>query len=163
MKAFFFLFLFSTLIVAQEYIIMEDENSEEILLVGTCTVEVFQDSNYAWWYNHEYNNYKVDTNTVLNFVKEISDKKIKIVLGTWCSDSKREVPRFIKILDSINFPSSQLEIIGVDRSKKGIANEVDDLDIEFVPTIIVYENDEEIGRIIESPYESLEIDLIEMF
>jgi len=44
----------------------------------------------------------------------------------------------------------------------GLADEVDDVDIHFVPTIIFYMNDEEVGRIVEMPYESLEKDMLEI-
>ncbi|MCB9249007.1 MAG: hypothetical protein H6613_10930 [Ignavibacteriales bacterium] len=55
-----------------------------------------------------------------------------------------------------------MELINVDRNKEGLENEVNGLDIELVPTIIVYDKGEEIGRIIESPMETLEEDLVEI-
>jgi thiol-disulfide isomerase/thioredoxin len=81
-------------------------------------------------------------------------------MGTWCSDSRREVPRMLKVLDIIGFPKENLSIINVDRNKKGIADEADDLNIELVPTFILYEDEKEIGRIIETPEETLEKDLV---
>ncbi len=80
-------------------------------------------------------------------------------MGTWCSDSRREVPRFYKILDELNYPEEKVELINVDRNKVGIENSVDSLNIELVPTFIIYSKGEEIGRIIETPKESLEKDL----
>ena len=92
--------------------------------------------------------------------QEWPSKVIKIVLGTWCIDSRREVPRFVKILDFIEFPSDKILFINVDEEKKGLSDEVQGLEINFVPTFIVYENGKEIGRIIETPFMSLEEDLI---
>ena len=40
--------------------------------------------------------------------------------------------------------------------------EVEGLDINFVPTFIFYKAGEEIGRIIEMPYETLEKDMLEL-
>ena len=36
-------------------------------------------------------------------------------MGTWCDDSKRVVPRFIKILESVNFPMENLKIVAVNK------------------------------------------------
>ena len=88
---------------------------------------------------------------------------ITVVLGTWCSDSQREVPRLYSILDYLGFPEKNLELICVDRKKDAAGTEVMDLSIELVPTIIIYIGEEEIGRIIESPVESLEEDLVKIF
>jgi hypothetical protein len=41
-------------------------------------------------------------------------------------------------------------------------DEIDDLKIEFVPTFIFFKNDVEIGRIVEAPTESLEIDMVKI-
>jgi thiol-disulfide isomerase/thioredoxin len=83
------------------------------------------------------------------------------VLGTWCPDSRREVPRFMRILDSLEYPKEQLKIICVDRKKQALNNETDSLNIVYVPTIIFYTKEGvEVGRIIEHPKgETLEEDL----
>jgi len=44
-------------------------------------------------------------------------------------------------------------------TKKLVFFDIDNLDIKRVPTFIIYENGEEIGRIIETPKKSLEKDL----
>ena len=141
---------------------MQDGNSNKSLLVGISNKKVYQDSSFASWFNVEYTNYTVDIKTLENYKNHFEDKIIKTVLGTWCSDSRREVPRFIKILDFIGFPEDKYLFLNVDRNKKGLTDEVDNLNIEFVPTFIIYENGKEIGRIIESPEISLEADLVKI-
>ncbi|MFC2119920.1 thioredoxin family protein, partial [Bacteroidota bacterium] len=93
---------------------------------------------------------------------KLEDVDIKIVMGTWCSDSRTEVPHFYKILDEVNYPKEKVTLINVNRDKQGLENEVEDLDINFVPTFIFYRAGEEIGRIIEMPYETLEKDMLEL-
>jgi len=88
------------------------------------------------------------------------DITITIVLGTWCPDSRREVPRFIRILDLWNFPADKLTFIGVDNFKVGPVGEYEGLRIERVPTFIIYRNNIESGRIIENPVTSLEQDMV---
>jgi hypothetical protein len=65
----------------------------------------------------------------------------------------------LKALDIIGFPQDSLILIFVDRTKNGLAGETKGLNIERVPTFIVYKNNLEIGRIIETPEETLEKDL----
>lgn len=157
----FLLYLFPNLIISQDYRIFPD-NENDLIIVGISTREVYQDSIYASWYNFEYTNYKLNTKLLNNNKDVFEGKVVKIVVGTWCSDSRREVPRFVKILDFLEFPSDKTLFLNVDRNKRGLYEEVEDLDIEFVPTFIIYENGEEIGRIIESPLNSLEEDLIDI-
>ena len=83
-------------------------------------------------------------------------------MGTWCSDSRREVPRFFKILDAVNYPSDKVAIICVDEDKKTRGNELTGLKIELVPTLIFYKNGNELGRIVESPNDTLEKDIIKI-
>ena len=49
-------------------------------------------------------------------------------------------------------------MIAVDRNKEDLNGEVDSLAIELVPTFIFYREGKEIGRIEESPRETLEKD-----
>lgn len=140
--------------------IMIEEKSSKPYLIGICNREAFSDSNFAWWFNSNYDQYQVDSSEVIELKKEINNYDITIVMGTWCSDSRREVPRFYKILDAIDYPTDKLTLINVDRKMKSIATEVDEMNIEYIPTIIIYRNEKEIGRIIETPEDILEKDLL---
>lgn len=131
------------------------------MLIGLCDRTAFADTSFAWWFNSEFENYSVDSVT-LNAAAKLNNVKITIVLGTWCSDSKREVPRFFKILDKLSFDQKNLTLICVDRKKTAPACEVEKLDIKLVPTFIIYKDDVEIGRIVETPKESLEKDLVKL-
>lgn len=160
--AFLLLLFFVTILFGQEYKIIQDENSSKSMIVGISNKKVYQDSSFASWFNSEYTNYNVDTKILENYKNHFEDKIIKTILGTWCPDSRMEVPRFVKILDFIGFPDDKHLFYNVDRNKKGLGDEVDNLNIEFVPTIIIYENGEELGRIVETPEVSLEADLVKI-
>ena len=157
MKYLYIFFLFSVVLSAQNKIII-DERTQKPMVVGFGDRSVFEDSTFVDWYKYQYENYKISE--VLDDISsdDLRELKITIVLGTWCGDSKREVPRFYKVLDHLSFPEDYVELIFVDRKKQGLENEVEDLKIEFVPTMIFYRNDEELGRIIETPIETLEED-----
>jgi len=153
----------TSIILAQDYntIIMDDE-SEKPMLIGYCTREAFNDTSFSEWWNSEYDGYEVNDSTAEELKIHFKGIKIKLVMSTWCSDSRREVPRFYKILDEIGYPSENVSLINVNREMIGLADEVDGLEIHFAPTFIFYRNDEEIGQIVEMPYESLEKDMMEI-
>lgn len=91
-----------------------------------------------------------------------SDIHIIIFLGTWCPDSEREVPRFLKIMEQAKGTPITYQLIGLDRSKRDAAGLAERFQIEFVPTFVVLHQNEEIGRIVESASVSLEQDLVEI-
>ena len=139
-----------------------DVLSQEPMLLGYTSREAFKDTSFSWWFNSMYDMYNVDSVTSEKFADKLDGVKITIVMGTWCSDSRREVPRLFKILDAVKFPPDKVTIITVGRDRKGKGNEADSLEIERVPTIIFYRNGSEIGRIVESPQVSLEKDMLKI-
>jgi hypothetical protein len=106
--------------------------------------------------------YDVDSITALKLKDKVDNIKITIIMGTWCSDSRRVVPKFLKVTDYLKIPDNDVSILTIGRDKKGRANETDSLKIELVPTIIFYRNGKEIGRIVESPKETIEKDVLKI-
>ncbi|HPN37108.1 MAG TPA: thioredoxin family protein [Melioribacteraceae bacterium] len=162
MKTFILILLFGVIAVsAQEKNAFTyfDEKSGKDCLIGECDRTAFYDTLFASWFDEEYENYVIDIEEISNFKKEIFSTEILIIMATWCSDSRRELPRFFKILDYISYPPDNVKIVAVNRDKKGIDTETDNLNIKFVPTFILYKAGKEIGRIIETPSISLEKDL----
>jgi thiol-disulfide isomerase/thioredoxin len=149
-------------IAQQKNCLIKDAANGKPMLIGYCTREAFSDSSFSWWFNSEYNMYEVDSTALKDASAKLKNDKITIVMGTWCSDSRREVPRFYKILDYLGYPSDKVKLLMVDRNKKGNGNETDGLNIERVPTIIFYKNDKELGRIVEYPEESLDKDMMKI-
>jgi thiol-disulfide isomerase/thioredoxin len=159
-KVLVLLFLFSFSVMAQEINkISIDSKSGKPMLIGPCDRNAFADTNFAWWFNSGYKFYNPDTSSISNLKKIETDYEITIVMGTWCSDSRREVPRFYKITDALNLSNENIKLLNVDRKKAGDSVNVDSLDIKSVPTFIIYSNGKEIGRIVETPEETLEKDL----
>lgn len=130
-------------------------------LLGYVNLNQMKNPPHSEWYESGFNNYSYDIE-VFNQIKGISreDLSVKIVLGTWCPDSRREVPRFMRIMESWDFPRENITFIGVDNAKLSPVAEYESLNIERVPTFILYRNNIEIGRIIEVPETSLEQDML---
>jgi thiol-disulfide isomerase/thioredoxin len=111
-----------------------------------------------------FDSYRVK-HSVLDSLKNLSTNmlEIDVFLGTWCGDSKREVPRFLKIISETNLiPLDKIRLFAVDRNKKlenGLAIQND---ILRVATIIFKRNSKEIGRIVEFPEKSLESDIVKI-
>lgn len=160
---FLILLMFSAFIFAQEKNkLTVDEKSGKPMLLGLCDRTAFADTNFAWWFNSEFDNYSVDSVVLKNVSDKLKDLKIKLVMATWCSDSRKEVPRFLKILDYLSFDQNDITMICVDRTKSAPDYGIEKLDIKLVPTFIFYKDDVELGRIVETPKLSLEKDLVEM-
>lgn len=166
MKIIFAVLLISTLSIAfaqESNTIIEDEKTSTPMLIGYCTKVVFEDGAFSEWWNEEYSAYEVDEIAADELLPFLENVKITIVAGSWCEDSRMQLPRFYKILDYLGFSDDNITLVFVNRKKVGLAEEVTGLDIQFVPTFIFYETELEIGRIIESPYETLESDMLSFF
>ena len=121
---------------------------------GLLSKSLIIDHDSYTWFPKQYDAYHPDLNGFNSAnLKQIS---IKIFMGTWCHDSKREVPRLYKILDELYYDYENFEIIGLTKDKKGYFQDYATFGITNTPTIIFYRNDMEIGRIIEEPKGSLE-------
>ncbi len=85
--------------------------------------------------------------------------EIVVFYGAWCTDSHREIPRFLKIIETVNNQEITVTDYGVNRQKQDELGQFEIYGIEFVPTFIVIRNGIELGRIIERPDRSLAEDL----
>ena len=145
--------------------VVKNTNGTEMLL-GHCTRSCLAQKPFAEWYFKNYNDYLVDSITVIEIRKLFKDKNMTIFMGTWCGDSRREVPRMLKILDASGIKEKQVQIIFVsndpDLYKQSPQHEEKGMNIIRVPTFIISKGKKETGRIIEYPKQSLEKDLLKI-
>ena len=134
------------------------------MLLGHQTKDQLLKEPYSEWYVREHDEYELDQKAVAELKKrKLNSYNITLVMGTWCEDSHREVPRFFKILEELKYPDGKLTMIAVNRKKEAPSGEEGPFNIQKVPTIIVQKYGKEIGRIIESPSTGyLERDLVEI-
>jgi hypothetical protein len=89
--------------------------------------------------------------------------KIDVYLGLWCSDSRNNVPQFIKLIDIIGQDEVTVNYYTVERkANKDIKYYVPDFNVERIPTFIFYREGKEIGRIVENPQKSIIDDFLEI-
>jgi cyclophilin family peptidyl-prolyl cis-trans isomerase/HEAT repeat protein len=77
---------------------------------------------------------------------------VEVYMGTWCADSQREVPKFLRILDDLRAQYGvelPVRFVALDRSKQQPAALIAGKHVEKVATFIYYRGDEELGRIVE--------------
>lgn len=134
------------------------------MLLGHQTKDQLLKEPYSEWYTKEHDEYTIDKAAVSDLKKEkLNSYNITLVMGTWCEDSHRQVPRLFKILEAVDFPDSKLTMIAVNRKKEAPNGEEGVFNIQLVPTIIVQKYGKEIGRITENPSTGyLERDLVEI-
>ena len=87
------------------------------------------------------------------------DINIIVFFGTWCHDSKRELPKALKIFNKIGMNDENIELIAVGLDKKEPLGRAAKLNLIYTPTLIFFRGSKEIGRIIEKPVISLEKDI----
>ena len=142
----------------------EDPKTGKPMLLGAIAIEELQQEPFAEWYQMESDGYEVDTE-LTNAISDPGQYTYEVFLGTWCGDSRREVPRMEKIFSEMGIDMSNVLIVTLDRDKISPNGEQEGKDIRYVPTLIVNKDNQEIGRIVESPSSetaTLESDLFEI-
>lgn len=71
----------------------------------------------------------------------------KVWGGDWCKDCRSLLPDFGAALDAAEVPEELVEHYPVDRDKEGPG--VDEYDVEYIPTVVVERDGEEIARFVE--------------
>ncbi len=141
----------SLAIYAQDYETTVDEHNGKThkMLTGHITDSLLKTDTAFDWFASAQRIYEPKKEVV----KTISNKKDKVsytvFMGTWCPDSQFVIPRFFKILDAAGIDAGKINMTAVDRSKIDKNKEAERLKITNVPTIIVYNNDQELGRVVE--------------
>lgn len=140
------------------------QNDKTKILIGKVKFQHLMTGTYNEWFDEQYITYKIDTltlDTLNNNPEKLNSLTFKLFFATWCEDSQKEVPRLYKIFQYLKIVS-KCELIALDRNKMEKGGNQRGLDIEYVPTLVIYQYGKEINRIIESPIETLEKDLIKI-
>ncbi len=134
-------------------------------LLGKCTVQQIEEPPFAEWFHQAYVAYRPQP-AVLQALRDVDRQDVTLALffGTWCGDSRYQVPRLVKLLDEMGFPRERIELIGVDavegQQKRSPGGEEAGLEIYRVPTLIVRRAGKEVARLVEFPVLSLERDVL---
>jgi len=139
-------------------IIVDPQINKEVM-IGYCNKTGLEKGEFGEIFKAGMENYKPKKKYIEKLTPLIDQVEFTLVFATWCGDSKEQVPHFYKILQACQYNDKRVKVIGVDRNKSAILVDIKDLNIERVPTFIIYRNGLEIGRIVETPHKNLERDL----
>ena len=154
MKKLLQIILFAFFIISTDAITDVSSNSH---VVGDISINNLFETNQEFQENYT----KYNSSTLLD-LSMFHDVEIYILFGTWCHDSKREVPRFLQLLNSLNIQENYIHLIGLNFLKNEPLNRGKHFQIKKTPTFVFLRNQKEIGRIVEMPEISLEADLLKI-
>jgi thiol-disulfide isomerase/thioredoxin len=89
----------------------------------------------------------VDTVDVFETLAGDDDVTITVWCRDDCSDCRRELPDFAGALKAAGFPDERLRLISVDQNNTGELT--DEYGVEYIPTVVVERNGEELTRFVE--------------
>jgi len=136
-------------------------------LLGRCTTQQLDEEPFSEWSREGYTDYTPNP-AILEALRgtDTTGLDFTVFFGTWCGDSRREVPRLLKLFDAMGLPEGRVELIALDRSDEALKQSPDGeergREIYRVPTLIVERDGEELSRLVEYPVLSLERDLLAM-
>ena len=136
-----------------------------VTLLGKSSYKRLKEAPFKDWFVKNEESYVAEVDVTRKLKKKLNSiDSITIFMGTWCGDSKREVPRLTRTLQEAGFDFEKVNIICLDRRfnfyKQSPQHEESGLNIHRVPTILLHKGGEELGRIIEHPVATIEEDLL---
>ncbi|PZD79687.1 thioredoxin family protein [Mesonia sp. K7] len=142
---------------------MVNKKVEDSTYTGLITEADFRNTKFDDWFSEAYESYQPDTEILVEIKKEIGKYDIKVFMGTWCSDSQREIPHLYKILDDVGYNKENLTVYAMNENKTTEANHEKELNVFNVPTLIFYDKEgNEVNRFVEFPQETLEKDILKI-
>ena len=156
-------------LLSQSFTWIYDEEKEYDIPVGKGVYDELHKGTFYPEMEEHYTLYTPNTTVIQQLNQELEtivtrhNIEIDIYFGAWCGDSKEHLPAFIKIVDALSaLKEENMTLIACDRDKKAGCLDISDAKIEFVPTFIFLIDGKEIGKIVETPKESLEEDFLHL-
>lgn len=142
-------FFISSIAFAQNQFEVLTERPGEKTLKGIISREVLQNDISFKWYAENLKGYTPDVVAVDGLKRNADSIQLLVFMGTWCEDSHNIIPKFYSLTDAAGFSKDRITMIGVDRSKKTLGHLAEAFNIKNVPTILIFKNGKEMGRVVE--------------
>jgi thiol-disulfide isomerase/thioredoxin len=124
-------------------------DDETKVLQGYINRSVLENDTAFTWFASNVSYGKADASAVEAFKQKGSKFNMLVFAGTWCHDTQAMLPVFYRLVDASNYPDKKITLIALDREKKGVDDLYKTHNVISVPTFIVMQNGEELGRVVE--------------
>ena len=152
MKYFFVVLAMSGLLTslqAQPHFEILTERPQEKSFKGFLDRATLKADSSFKWFTENYSAYSPHKEGLASFQQYKDSIQLLVFMGTWCEDSHFIIPRLYAMIDAAGFSENHLTLMGVDRNKKSWGGITEALSVKNVPTIIVYHQGKELGRVVE--------------
>ena len=137
---------------------------DRAILVGGVTRADLARPPYSEWFEPQYSRYQPDASVMERLRPILAGVSIEAYFGTWCGDSRRQIPRLARLLDLAGVDEARLNLVALsDRAmefKQSPGRPEAKRYVHRTPTIVVIRDGREIGRIVETPSVTLDSDLL---
>ena len=141
--------LVASVAVAQTPYETLQERPNEKTLKGWLTRTVLEQESSFTWMQENYKAYQPHAAGLQTLRLYKDSVHFLIFMGTWCEDSHFIIPRFFALADAAGLSADRISLAGVDRNKTSWGQLSATLHVDLVPTIIVYRQGKELGRVVE--------------
>ncbi len=143
---------------------LRGEGEDRPILVGPLTRTDLKTPPFAEWFERQYAEYEPNAANLEKLRGPLGGLSIEAYLGTWCGDSRRQIPRLVRLLDAAGFDEKRLTLVGLsDRAmefKHAPGRPEARRLVHRTPTVVILRDGVELGRIVETPFLTLESDLV---
>lgn len=97
--------------------------------------------------------------TVETWASVADEITVKVWGGDWCPDCSTQLPDFAAALDAAGVPDDAIEHYPVEKEADGSKTgpKVDAYGIEYIPTVVVERDGQELARFVESEAEPIAV------
>lgn len=138
---------------------LQAQNQEPMALGVVGIDEVLKEYPIFNRYKTAYKPSEAAVNYLRSYRKNVT---VKVFLGTWCIDSIRNVPAYLKTKEMIGDSNFKTTYIGVNREHSDGAGMTRAYNVITSPTYIFEIDGREVGRITEKPRKSIEEDMVDI-
>lgn len=162
--AWLFAFASAVMVPARPAHAQTPSSSGAPMLVGAISRADLEKEPFSEWFSRRYEGYAPALSVLGELRPRLADVSVEAYFGTWCGDSKRQVPGLLRILSDAGFDESRLSLYGLsDRLlefKQAPGRPEAKRRVHRTPTFVVLRDGRELGRIVETPEATLEVDIL---
>lgn len=134
----------------------------DVVLRGVMQVSELLSGPDRIWFGKAYDEYQTDRDLCNLIAKKTKGTHWIVFAGNWCEDTHKLLPVFYKVLDQAKISHRSIQLVFLDRGKNSPEGLENKYNISRLPTFILMQGDEEIGRIVERIDGSIEDEILKL-